>query len=347
MRSKLSTTSSPSTKSCKNTPRLYQAQGGETLFPGLPSPHPQNRRISHKGELALNTFLMSPSNGTIAEIRNERGLNNNLIKRSRPECFCGESSCNGCPKTSCNQNTDQYVAQYSPTTDYSNNSTVFQEIKDTGRTNSQTTGNEYPQPQFSSKKVYISFKSSKIDEDDFYQIFSKFGRIRQHYICQKKNARGERYGFVCFKHLKVAEKVVQKGTIQTPLGVLHASRIQYKPKYDNKRRAIINHNTTQYHPPAFYYSEEHHRTTNSELGQKQSLSGVLPFDHRIKDSHTSKCFKKSKKRRQRRSSVLDLILETSRNSLPYRHGDSKLSVDLTTTKFGLIYLAQLAPPPSE
>lgn len=95
--------------------------------------------------------------------------------------------------------------------------------------------------QFKPKKVFVSFNDPNITVSQFRKMFSKFGKLRQAYLCKpkpfssssKKNL--SRYGFVTFYDLRNAKKLVSLKSIQNEGKQFKVELMKYKPEYRQQK----------------------------------------------------------------------------------------------------------------
>ena len=102
----------------------------------------------------------------------------------------------------------------------------------------QTLTENQPPHIFISKKIYVSFLDETISEDQLYQLFSRFGQIRQCYICQPKYNRRVNfyYGFVAFHDIEVSRRLVHSKTIYIGDIKFKIKGIEYKPEFDSDQK---------------------------------------------------------------------------------------------------------------
>lgn len=87
---------------------------------------------------------------------------------------------------------------------------------------------------FKPKKVFVSFYNKRISSQLLRYIFSKYGKLRQAYICNKKAKKANSshcYGFVTFCEYEDAQKLVKQKKVKHRSTVFEVRAIKFKPEF--------------------------------------------------------------------------------------------------------------------
>ena len=94
--------------------------------------------------------------------------------------------------------------------------------------------------EFFSKKVHICFQGFTITDDQLLNLFSKYGRLRQAYICKNTpnglNTVGYNFGFLTFFNLKDTKKLVAMRSVCIDGYNFRIKKLKYKEEYATKQK---------------------------------------------------------------------------------------------------------------
>lgn len=102
---------------------------------------------------------------------------------------------------------------------------------------------------FKPKKIFVSFFNKKVTATHLRRIFSKYGKLRQCYLCNsrqkdQKNQKDSihRFGFITFYDYEDAKKLADLKRIKHQGIVFQVKAIKYKSQFSTKKKGQSNHN---------------------------------------------------------------------------------------------------------